>query len=85
MVEKYEFCKKNFCSRSRPSVVVPRATDFNTVVALDLKVIGDKNILWMIFGFAKFIRGIVLKDKTPETVIKGLHGYWVPNSMILGR
>ena len=76
VVENCEICKQNVYSRSRPSVVVPRATDCNTVVAVDLKVIGDKNILWMICGFTKFIRGIVLKDKTPESVIKGLHGAW---------
>ena len=46
------------------------------MVALDLKVIGDKNILWMICGFMIFIRGTVLKDKTPESVIKGLHVAW---------
>ena len=44
------------------------------MVAVDLKVIGDKNILWMICGFTKFIRGVVLKDKTPESVIQELHG-----------
>ena len=27
-------------------------------------------------GLQKFIRGIVLKDKTTESVIKGLHGAW---------
>ena len=76
VVEKCAICKKNVRSRSRPSVAVPRATEFNTMVAVDLKVIGDKNILWMICGFTKFIRGIFLKDKTPESVIKGLHGAW---------
>ena len=57
-------------------MVVPRATHFKSVVTIDLKVVGDKNILWMICGFTKFIRGIVLNDKTPESVIKGLHGAW---------
>ena len=53
-----------------------RKTDFNSVVAVDLKVVGDKNILWIICGFTKFKRGIVLKEKTPESVIRGLHGAW---------
>ena len=48
VVEKCEICKKNVHSRPRPSVAVPRAKDFNIIVAVDLKVIGDKNILWMI-------------------------------------
>ena len=30
----------------------------------------------MVCGFTKFIRGIVLKDKTPESVIKGLYREW---------
>ena len=67
---------KNSCSKSRPSVVVPRGTDFNFVVAVDLKIVWDKYILWMIYIFTKFIRGVVLKDKTPESLIKGLHGAW---------
>ena len=45
VVEKCAICKKNVRSRSRPSVAMPRATEFNTMVAVDLKVIGDKNIL----------------------------------------
>ena len=79
VVDKCEICKKNSCSKSKPSVAVPRGTDSNSVVAVDLKVVGDKYILWMICGFTKFIRGIVLKDKTPESVIKGLHGAWCMN------
>ena len=57
-------------------VAVSIATGFNSVVAMDLKVVGDKYILWKICRFTKFIRGIRLKNKTPESVIKGLHGAW---------
>ena len=32
VVEKCEICKRNSCSKSKPSVAVPRATDFNSVV-----------------------------------------------------
>ena len=46
------------------------------MVSIDLKTIGDKYILWMICGFTKFARGVVLKNKTPETVMKALHGFW---------
>lgn len=76
VVEKYEICKKNTHSKSRPSVVISRATDFNSVVAVDLKVVGDKYVLWMVFGFTQFIRGVVLKSKTPESVIRSMHGSW---------
>ena len=57
-------------------MAVPRAKDFHSLVADDLKVVGDKNILWMNCGFTKFIRGVVVKDKTPDSVIKGLHRAW---------
>ena len=77
VVDKCEICKKNVGSKSRPSVVISRGADFNSGVAVDLKVVGDKYILWMICGFTKFIRGIVLKDKTPECVIRELHGLGV--------
>ena len=76
VLDKCKICKKNSHSKSKPSVAVPRGTDFNSIVAVDLKVVGDKYILWMICGFTMFIRGIVLKDKTPESVIKGLHRAW---------
>jgi hypothetical protein len=33
----------------------------------------------MICSFTKFIRGVVLKDKLPESIIKGLHGTWCMN------
>ena len=90
VVEKCEICKKNVCSKSRPLVAVPRATDFNSVVAMDLKVVGDKNILWMICGFTKFIREIVLKVKKTRKCNKGVargmvFRYWVSNCGILGR
>ena len=71
VVYRYEICNRNGWSKSKPLVAMPRGTDFNSVVAVDLKVVGDKYILWMICGFTKFIRGIVLKDKTPENVIRG--------------
>ena len=48
VVDSCEFCKRNSRSKSKPTVAIPRATDFNSVVSFDLKCIGDKYILWMI-------------------------------------
>ena len=76
VVEKCEICKRNSQSKSKPSVAIPRATDFNSVVSIDLKSIGDKFILWMVCGFTKFVRGIVLHNKRPETIMNALHGTW---------
>ena len=64
MVEKCEIYKKNGHSDSKSSV------------AVDFKVIWDKYVLWMVCGFTKFIRGVVLKSKTPENVIKSFLGSW---------
>ena len=71
-----EICKKNSRSKSKPSVAISRATVFNSVVSFDLKSIGDKYILWMICAFTKFVKGVVVKNKQPDTIIKALHGSW---------
>ena len=68
-----KICKKNKISNSKPLVAIPRATDFNSVVAVDLKIVGNENILWMVCAFTRFIKGIVIKDKNPETIITGKH------------
>ena len=54
-------------------------TDFNTVVALDLKTVGDKYILWMICTFTKFVKGVVINDKKAETVMNAVHLEWCMN------
>ena len=74
VVENCEICKKNGRSKSRPSVAIPRATDFNSVVTLDLKQFGNTNVLWMVCAFTKLIKGVVLKDKSA-----GLHRRWCRN------
>merc|ERR1712055_702511 len=51
-------------------------TDFNSIVSFDLKSIGNKYILWMICTFTKFMKGIVVNNKNPDTIIKALHGAW---------
>ena len=42
VVRTCKICKKNRKSNSKPTVVIPRATDFNSVVEVDLKVVGNK-------------------------------------------
>ena len=79
VVDNCDICKKNARSKSKPSVAIPRVADFNSVVAVDLKTMGNNNILWMICSFTKFIKGFVIRDKLPESIIKGLHGSWCMN------
>ena len=76
IAEKCEFCKQNSKSKSKPSVVIQRATDFNIVVTIDLKQMGSSYILWMICSFTKFVKGPVIKNKEAESILRGLHGSW---------
>ena len=40
IVDKCEICKKNNKSKPKPAVAIPKATEFNSIVAMDLKVMG---------------------------------------------
>ena len=55
VVEKCEICKRNSRSKPKPAVVIPKAMEFNSIVAIDLKIIGDRYILWMICACTRFI------------------------------
>ena len=46
------------------------------VVTLDLKQMDDRYKLWMVCSFTKYIKGVVIKDKTAETLLKSLHQSW---------
>ena len=58
-VEGCNICQKNTRSRSKQSVAIPRAIDFNSIVTLDLKEIGKKYILWMVVAFKDDCRSSV--------------------------
>ena len=79
VVENCMICKKNERSKSKPAVAISRTTDFNSVIAIDLKEIDDKYILWMICSFTRFIKGFVVRSKLPEKIIKGIHEGWCMN------
>ena len=55
IVDKCEICKKNSKSKPKPAVAIPKATEFNSIVAIDLKLMGEKYILWMICACTRFI------------------------------
>ena len=52
---------------------MPRASDFNSVVTLDLKDIRKLYMFWMVCVFTRMMKGVVLKDKKVEIVIESLH------------
>ena len=76
IVDKCEICKKNNKSKPKPAVAIPKATEFNSIVAMDLKVMREKYVLWIIYACTRFIQGRVLNDKKPETIVKALHRGW---------
>ena len=61
--------KKNIRSKSKPTVAIPKATEFNSTVAVDLKIHGDKYMIWMVCACTRFIQGRVLNDKNPESIV----------------
>ena len=75
-MDKCEICKKNSRSKSKPIVAIPKATEFNSTVAVDLNIHGDKYIIWMVYACTRFIQGKVLNDKNPESIFKAVHRGW---------
>jgi len=57
---------------------LPRSTGFNQVVTMDLKCHNDgKYILWLVNDATRLIRGQVINDKTPDTIIDALEKTWI--------
>ena len=79
VTEECKVCKTVRRSRPKPSVAISQAGDFNTIISMDLKSIGDKYILWMVCACTRFVKGVVVKNKQPETIIKALHEEWCLN------
>ena len=57
-------------------MVIPRATDFNSIVILDLKEIGKKYISWMVDAFSSMLARAVIKDKKAEIILEKLEMEW---------
>ena len=63
---------------NRKKTALPKATGFNQVVSLDLKFHRDSTyVLWAVDEATKLIRGEVIKDKTPDTMMKALDDIWI--------
>ena len=69
-------CRKFARSLGKPKVAIPKVTDFNQIVAIDLKQFGEKNVLWMICVFTRYMQGIVLSDKEAQTVVNAMNEGW---------
>ena len=70
-------CQKFKRSLGTLKVAIPKVTDFNQIVTIDLNQIGSKYILWMVCSFTRFISGVVLSNKRMETVVDALNDGWI--------
>ena len=74
--ENCSICQKLQKSQSKPKVALPKVTDFNQIVTLDLKLFGDRYVLWLVDSFTRFIQGCVIKNKQAETVVEAVQSVW---------
>ena len=79
VVRECPTCRKFSKTRDLPKVGMRKASDINEVVSLDLKEMKKygKHILFMVCEYSKYIRGEVIDNKEPETIIKAIENNWV--------
>ena len=79
VVKECPTCRKFTKTKDLPKIGLRKASDINEVVSLDLKEVRNMNkyILFMVCEFSKYIRGEVINNKEPETVIKAIEKNWV--------
>ena len=71
-------CKTNKRKMNKKKTSLPRATGFNQVVTMDLKVHSTTEyVLWCVDDATRLIRGEVVKDKRPETILDALERAWI--------
>ena len=70
IVDKCEIFKKNSKSKSKLVVAIPKVTESNSIVAISLKIMEDRYVLWMICACTRFIQGRVLNEKKLDTIVQ---------------
>ena len=83
--ENCKLCRKHARKQPRPKVGLPKASEPNEVVSLDLKNVSslikkpeDKRyVLYFTDEFSKFIKGAVIPNKEGETIVKAIQSTWV--------
>ena len=78
--DRCKVCKTHKRTPSRPKVGLPVSSEFNECVSIDLK--GplpnkDSYILYLVDTFSRLTRGVIVKDKKPETIVKAILKCWV--------
>ena len=73
-----DICKKYKKASPRPVVGLPRATDFNQSVAMDLHHI-DKNLWYfhMIDEFSRYSNAVIIRSKNPSVIIDNFIQNWI--------
>ena len=61
----------------RPVVAMPLASEFNEVVAMDLKFIDQVPVLHMIDHATRYSMSVHLRNKKAITVVEGAMNYWI--------
>ena len=69
----------------RPIVSMPMATNFNEVIAMDLKVWGKCYFLVLIDLATRYCVASVIKDKFAPTIIKGVFISWISILVYQGK
>ena len=79
IVSNCKVCQTFRKSQERPKVSMPKSTEINSVVSLDLKELFSekKYILYLTCETSHYIRGKVISDKKPETIISAIEEIWV--------
>jgi len=76
--EECQTCQLSKRKMPRKKTSLPRSTAFNQVVTMDLKCFGDGTyVLWMVDDATRLIRGRVIQDKEPETIIDAIDKLWI--------
>ena len=76
VISRCKECKKFGKSLPKPKTTLPKVSDTNQIITWDLKDWNGKYIMWMIDSFSRFVKGVVINNKTKETILKVLYYHW---------
>ena len=77
IIDGCEGCIMKKKTPARPSVALPRATDFNEILSMDLKIWEGKYILYMIDSFSRYTVATVIPRKKPNEVVDAVFKHWI--------
>ena len=75
--DKCRICQRYGRKPPKPIVTLPRATEFNGSVAMDLKFFDTKIVLHMIDHFTRYSSACVISNKHRDTIIAYVLRFWI--------